>query len=65
MKPESQATPPALEPGEYEYVGDGLGIPGLPHQLSTATAEALGLLDLLAAAVHNGSYVARAAAQAD
>jgi len=33
--------------------------------LSTATAEARGLLDLLAAAVHNGSYVARAAAQAD
>lgn len=61
MKPESQATPPALEPGEYEYVGDGLGIPGLPHQLSTVDAEALGLLDLLAAAVHNGSYRKRPA----
>lgn len=65
MKLENPATPPALEPGEYEYVGDGLGVPGLPHQLSTADAEALGVLDLLAAAVHNGSYVARAKSLTD
>ena len=56
MKPENRATSPALEPGEYEYVGGGAGIPGLPHVIDTETAAALGLLDLLAEAVHNESY---------
>lgn len=40
----------------YEYKGDGEGVPGLPHVISDAQAEALGVLDLLKAAIKSGSY---------
>ena len=42
----------------YIYVGEGLGVPGLPHRITPAEAEALGCDDLLKAAIENGSYKA-------
>jgi hypothetical protein len=41
----------------YQYVGDGLGVPGLPHKISRKEAERLGVLDILEAAIENGNYV--------
>lgn len=43
---------------QYKYVGDGAGVPGLPHEITDAEAEELGVTDLLLAAVENGSYAA-------
>lgn len=48
---------PELTPGTtYEFCGEGLGIPGLPHQVTTEDAQALGVVDTLRAALANGSY---------
>lgn len=41
---------------KYRYCGDGLGIPGLPHDVTEEEARALGVLDVLQAALKNGSY---------
>jgi len=41
---------------KYRYVGDGLGIPGLPHEITDEEAREQGLAELLKAAVENGSY---------
>lgn len=41
----------------YKYVGDGLGVPGLPHVLTDEEAKALGVGDLLKQAVTLGYYV--------
>ena len=40
----------------YIYVGEGLGVPGLPHRITPAEAEALGVAELFKAAIENGSY---------
>ena len=40
----------------YVYVGEGLGVPGLPHRLTPGEAEALGVAELFKAAIENGSY---------
>lgn len=46
-----------LEPGaEYGYIGDGLGVAGLPHSLTTEDAARLGVTDLLRAALAAGTY---------
>lgn len=45
------------------YVFDtsrGAGIPGLPHEVTEAEAEALGLLSVLQEAIQNGSYKVKA-----
>lgn len=42
----------------YKYVGNGLGVPGLPHEISDREAEKLGVSDVLRAAIENGSYKA-------
>jgi hypothetical protein len=42
---------------KYKYVGDGMGVPGLPHEISDEEVEALGVTELLKAALENGSYV--------
>lgn len=42
---------------EYKYVGDGMGVPGLPHLISDQEAERLGVSALLAEAIKNGSYI--------
>lgn len=41
---------------KYQYVGDGVGVPGLPHEIDDAEAAALGVTELLKQAVENGSY---------
>ena len=41
----------------YQYVGDGAGVPGLPHQVSDEEAAALGLTEMLNDAVKDGVYV--------
>lgn len=41
----------------YTYVGDGMGVPGLPHVITEAEAEALGVSALLQEAIANGNYV--------
>ncbi len=43
---------------KYKFVGEGLGIPGLPHEITEEEAQALGLTELLQAAVANGNYQA-------
>lgn len=46
----------------YKYVGDGAGIPGLPHIVTTAEAAELGETDVLQAAIQNGDYIPTEAA---
>jgi hypothetical protein len=41
----------------YKFVGDGVGVPGLPHQISDVQAVSLGVVDILESAIRNGSYV--------
>lgn len=44
----------------YYFTGEtGSGIPGLPHEVSMAQADALGLLDQLQAAIENGTYTSQ------
>jgi len=40
----------------YRYVGAGLGVPGLPHELTEEEAKAAGLEHLLADALKAGTY---------
>ncbi len=40
----------------YRFVGEGPGIPGLPHEITAEEAKALGVEDVLAAAVARGAY---------
>lgn len=40
----------------YKFVGKGLGVPGLPHEITDEQAKAAGLADLLKAAVAAGNY---------
>jgi hypothetical protein len=37
-------------------VGDGAGVPGLPHEIDEAEAKRSGVGDLLQAAIANGNY---------
>lgn len=52
VKSEKQAHPAAL----YVFVGPGLGVPGLPHQLTLAQAEAGQMTATLKAALENRNY---------
>ena len=42
----------------YKFIGKGMGVPGLPHEISDEEAKRLGVGELLKAAIENGSYVA-------
>lgn len=42
---------------KFQYVGEGLGVPGLPHEVTDEDAKRDGLEALLAEAIKNGSYV--------
>lgn len=42
--------------GIYVYTGSGMGIPGLPHEISKNEAQRLGVFALLTDAIQNGSY---------
>ena len=41
----------------FKFVGGGLGVPGLPHEVTDEQAKQDGLEVLLAEAVKNGLYV--------
>ncbi len=41
---------------KYIYIGNGAGIPGLPHEITEEEAKTLGVEDLLKEAIQNGSY---------
>ena len=41
---------------KYIYNGEGIGIPGLPHEVTQSEARALGVGDVLAAAIKRGAY---------
>jgi len=41
---------------KYIYVGNGIGVPGLPHEISDDEAAALGVTEILEEAVRNGNY---------
>lgn len=41
---------------QYRYIGDGEGIPGLPHLLTAAWAEQHGVLGLMQDAIAAGKY---------
>jgi len=41
----------------YVYAGDGLGVPGLAHEISQEQAEADGVGELLKACIEIGVYV--------
>ena len=50
---------PVFDPASnttYRFCGNGAGIPGLPHEVTARQAEALGLLEVLQAAIQNGNY---------
>lgn len=42
---------------KYQYAGNGMGVPGLPHLVSDDEAAELGVLHILNEAIKNGSYV--------
>ncbi len=50
--------------GRYRFCGNGQGIPGLPHEVTSAQAAELGLLEVLQAAIQNGNYQLAPATQA-
>ena len=41
----------------YVFVGDGLGVPGLPHEMTQTQADAQGVGAQLAACIAAGVYV--------
>ena len=41
----------------YRFAGDGLGVPGLPHEVSMQEAIELGVDELLKEAIKAGAYV--------
>ncbi len=41
---------------KFVYVGDGAGVPGLPHEITDEQAKEQGVIDLLNDAVKNGAY---------
>lgn len=45
----------------FIYIGGGDGVPGLPHEITDAQAQADGLNDLLNSAVEAGVYVEKKA----
>lgn len=49
----------------YRYVGDGQGVPGLPHEITRGEAEKQGVLPLLDAAIAAGVYVNGSSGDAD
>lgn len=40
----------------YRFVGEGAGVPGLPHEITDEEARALGVQDLLMDALKAGTY---------
>ena len=45
------------ESSRYRFVGQGVGVPGLPWEVTREEAKQLGALTILDAAIANGNYV--------
>lgn len=41
---------------KFKYIGNGVGVPGLPHEIDEDQAEERDQLDLLYAAIEAGQY---------
>jgi hypothetical protein len=41
---------------KYIFVGQGEGVPGLPHEVTDEQAKALGVEEILTDALANGNY---------
>ena len=41
---------------KYKFVGNGMGVPGLPHEISDDEARELGVEEILKESVKNGNY---------
>jgi len=41
----------------YKFVGEGAGVPGLPHTINVTQALELGVMDILKGAIANGNYI--------
>jgi len=41
---------------KYKFVGQGKGVPGLPHEVTLEQAESLGVSAILQEAIKNGNY---------
>jgi hypothetical protein len=52
MKATKRATVP-----RYKFVGEGLGVPGLPAEIDYDEAQRSGVFPLLQAAIENGNYI--------
>lgn len=48
----------AERPLVYKFVGEGAGVPLLPHVITMEDAERLGVRHILEAAIQNGNYQA-------
>lgn len=42
---------------KYKFVGNGMGVPGLPHEITDDEAKELGVVEILKDAIANGNYV--------
>lgn len=40
----------------YRFIGEGAGVPGLPHEITDEEALQSGLSEVLQAAIANGNY---------
>lgn len=40
----------------YKFIGDGMGVPGLPHEITDDEALELDVVELLEDAISNGNY---------
>jgi hypothetical protein len=50
---------------KYVFVGEGMGVPGLAHEISDEEAAEQGVTELLQTAVGNGSYAPIVTIKAD
>lgn len=48
----------------YKFIGEGDGVPGLPHEVSETEAAQLGVTGLLKDAIGNGVYVEKSSSGA-
>jgi hypothetical protein len=46
-----------MENEMYMFVGEGAGVPGLPHIITITQALELGVIEILKGAIANGNYV--------
>jgi hypothetical protein len=58
MMAKKQITLVKDDPTVYRFCGNGMGIPGLPHEVTPERAKQMDMLNVLEGAILNGSYKA-------